>query len=98
MKASLNFEDGVVVKLPQEITDRLRKELIKDDGQLKVDQFRAVAEVSCIRIAIMSNSNDVWDKKAGHSDYDKSNAMATHLLTPYEIREIIEGLTEMLGD
>ena len=89
----IEFDDGKRVELSVETTDRLRKELIADDRQLKVDRFRAVKDGSLIRIAIVECSNVVWDK-----DDDGGNARATHLLLFDEIEEIIEGLKRLMGD
>lgn len=94
MKVRIEFEDGKSVELSEETT-RLRKELIKDDGQLVVDRFRAVKEEDCfVTVALMKYPGDKWDESFTNS----SNAKATHLLTYSEIKEIIKGLQKMIGD
>ena len=97
MKADIRFEDGTIVELSQETTDKLRAELVRDVEQLKVDRFRAVKEGTCIRIAIMSYNDDVDDDWDGDI-YEDGNALVTHLLTSKEVREIIKGLKRLMGD
>lgn len=93
--AKLVFDDGKEVELSQETTDRLRKELIKDDGQLIVDRFRAVRDGhSFVRIALMPEEcdyEDVWD------ELTVGNAASAHLLLIVEVEEIIEGLQRLIG-
>lgn len=95
MKAKISFDDGKVVELSQETTDKLRKELIKEDGQLIVDRFRAVKSGSGYLFALMDFGCNEWD---GKMKVDDGNADATHYLMVYEVKEIIEGLQRMIGD
>ena len=95
MKAILKFDDGKTVELSQETTDRLRKELVKDDRQLKVDRFRAIKEsYNFVRIALVISSDTVWNGECGGEKYQ----VMTNLLAINEVRRIIEGLRRMIGD
>lgn len=95
MKATLRFNDGVEIELSQETTDRLRRELIKEDGQLKVDALRARKDSDYIRIALMNSPDEKWD---GLSVMEDGNAKANRLFTFSEVREIIKGLDKMLKE
>lgn len=93
MKATLNFEDGKKVELSEETTNRLRKELVKDDGQLVVDRFRAVKAGIFVRIAIVPGGFCFnWDGSEAESD-----DFTTHLLYKDEVRHIIVGLEKMIS-
>lgn len=91
--AEIRFDDGEIVKLPEEITKKLRKELCPDHRQLKVDRFRALKTQTGrgLRLAIMDKSYSVWDGR-----WPDSNAKAAYYFTETEIREIIKGLSRMI--
>ena len=91
----IRFDDGRIVNLSEETVKRLRKELFKDDKQLKVDCFRVAEYDNGYLFALMEYGSDVWD---GEMEVCGSNAEATHYLMRSEIREIIEGLTRMLNE
>ena len=96
MKADIRFEDGTIVELSQETTDKLRAELIEEDKQLKVGTFRALKSPtsSGLRLAMMETECDKWDGEWTCL----TNAKAAEFYYPFEIRKIIEGLKRLMGD
>lgn len=95
MKATLRFNDGIEIELSEETTNKLRAELVKDDGRLVVDRFRAQKDGKYIRIVLMNSCDAKWD---GLSQVAGSNALANRLFNFSEIREIIEGLKRLIGE
>ena len=96
MKAEIKFDDGKIVELSQETTDKLRAELVKNDEQLKVGTFRALKSPTSggLRLAMMETERDKWDGEW----HCLTNAKAAEFYYPFEIRKIIEGLKRLIGD
>lgn len=94
MASKIVFDDGKIVELSKETTERLRKELSKPE-MLKVDKFMAFhSDTGYFRLALVNSLSFHWNGITGLETKD----IQAHSFTECELQEIITGLTKLLEE